>query len=138
MTAASFFAVTASVLLLAGCEALAPMFGAGVGAAFNKDGQKDLAEDKKKEEAQVVKTFTQPLQRTKSAAIHALKRMAIEVDPGSAGDGQRIVGKTKEHVVEIELAAVTQKATRMKVKVGEGDKATAEEIVEQTQLALTR
>lgn len=138
MTAASFFAVTASALLLAGCEALAPMLGAGVGAAMNKDGQKDLNEEKKKQEAQIVRTFTQPLPRTKSAAMTALKRMAIEVEPAPAGDGQRIVGRAKEHAVEIELAAVTEKATRMKVKVGEGDRATAEEIVQQTQRALTR
>jgi hypothetical protein len=138
MTRASFFSVTASAWLLAGCQALAPMVGAGVGAAVNKDGQREIAEEKKREEAEITKTFTQPLQRTRSAAITALKRMAIELVPSSPGDAQRIVGKAKEHTVVIELTAVTQKTTRMKVNVGEGDKATAEEIVEQTQRALTR
>jgi hypothetical protein len=138
MTVASFFAIATSAFLLAGCQALAPMLGAGVGAAVNKDNQKELAEEKKREEAEIAKTFTQPLQRTKSAAITALKRMAVEVTPSPSDHGQSIVGKAKQGAVEIELTAVTEKATRMKVKVGEGDKATAQEIIDQTQRALAR
>jgi hypothetical protein len=65
----------------------------------------------------VSETFTQPLQRTKSAVLAALKRMRIEV---SSSDGQRIDGKTKEHPVEVRLTRVTEKATKVTVKIEEG------------------
>ena len=76
---------------------------------------------------------TQPLQRTKSAVLSALKRMGIEV---TEREGGRIVGTTKEHNVEVQLTTVTEKTTRVTVNMADGDKATGEEIVEQTKRAL--
>jgi hypothetical protein len=82
----------------------------------------------------------QSLQRTKSALLVGLKRMAIEVDSISPTEkGEKIKGKTNEHSVDIELTPVTDKATRMIVKVGRGmkaDRATAQAVVQQTERAL--
>jgi len=117
--------VVASGVCLAGCEALGGILGAGVGTAV-----------KKGQEGSVSETFTQTLPRTKSAVLAALKRMQIEV---TSSEGEHIKGKAKEDPVEVKLDAVTDKTTRMTVKVGEGlkkDRATAEEIVEQTKRAL--
>jgi hypothetical protein len=127
-------AATAAAALIAGCQAIGPLFGAGVGAAVNKEERDELREEQKKQATEVAETFTQPLARTKSAALTALKRMSI---PVTSAKGGLIVGKTKEHQVEIQLTPVTEKATRMSVKVGEGDKATAQEIVKQTQRTLS-
>jgi hypothetical protein len=104
------------------------LLGTGVGSAI---------QDK---ESKADETFTYPLQRTKAALLVALKRMAIEVTSTSPIEkGEKIVGKTKEHSVEIQLTPVTDKATKMSVKVGgrlTPDKATAEEVVKQTHRAL--
>jgi hypothetical protein len=110
---------------LVGCEIVGPLVGAGVGTAVKKD-----------QDSEVSETFTQPLVRTKAALMTALKRMGIEV---TSSEGDHITGKTKEHPVEIKLTRITQSATKVTVKIGEGlkkDRATAEEIVDQTKRAL--
>jgi hypothetical protein len=125
----TFFATVVSALLLTACGALPGLLGAGVGTAIKQEKENESAE-----------TFTYSLQRTKSALLVGLKRMAIEVTSVSPTEkGEKITGKTKEHSVDIELTPVTDKATRMIVKVGRGlkaDRATAEEVVQQTQRAL--
>ena len=101
------------------------MLGAGVGAAIKKD-----------EEGEVTESFTQPLARTKTGVLAALKRMQIEV---TSNEAERIKGKTKDEPVDVKLERVTDKTTKMTVKVGEGlkkDRATAQEIVDQTKRAL--
>jgi hypothetical protein len=45
--------------------------------------------------------------------------MDIEV---TSAEAERVTGKTKDQPVEVQLTAVTEKTTRMKVKVGEGMK----------------
>jgi hypothetical protein len=118
-------AVAASIFFLSGCEALGGLIGAGVGAAI-----------KKEQEGEVSETFTQPLSRTRSALLTALKRMQIDV---TSTEGERIKARTKEEPVDVKLEQVTEKTTRMTVKIGEGlkkDRATAQEIVDQTKRAL--
>jgi hypothetical protein len=117
--------VLASCVFIAGCEVLGGVVGAGVGAAVKKD-----------QDSEVSETFTHPLPRTKSAVLAALKRMRIEV---ASSEGERIKGKTKDDPVDVKLEAVTEKTTRMTVKIGEGfkkDRATAQEIVDQTKKSL--
>src|SRR5688572_14466951 len=118
-------AALASCVFLAGCEAVGGLLGAGVGAAIKKD-----------QDAEVSETFTHSLARTKSALLAALKRMRIEV---TSSDGERIKARTNDDPVDVKLEAVTEKTTRMTVKIGEGlkkDRATAEEIVVQTKRAV--
>ena len=117
--------LTSASLVLCGCETIGSLVGVGVGAAVKKD-----------QESEVSESFTAPMPRTKAAVLAALKRMQIEI---TSSEGERIAGKTKEHPVEIKLNAVTDKTTKMTVKIGEGlkkDRATAEEVVEQTRRAL--
>ena len=118
-------AAAASIVFLAGCEAVGGLLGAGVGAAIKKD-----------QEGEVSETFTQPLPRTRTAVLSALKRMQIEV---TSAEAERIKGKTKDEPVDVKLERVTDKTTRMTVKIGEAlkkDRATAQEIVDQTKRAL--
>lgn len=115
----------ASSVCLAGCEAVGGLLGAGVGAVIKKD-----------QDSEVSETFTHTLPQTKSAVLAALKRMRIEV---TSNEDERIKGKAKDDPVDVKLEAITQKTTRMTVKIGEGlkkDRATAEEIVDQTKRAL--
>ncbi len=122
--------VTAALMVIAsifltGCEAVGGLLGAGVGAAIKKD-----------QEGEVSETFTHTVPRTKSAALTALKRMRVEV---TSSEENRIKAKTKEDPVDIKLESVTEKSTRMTVKIGEGlkkDRPTAEEIIDQTKRAL--
>ena len=88
------------------------MVGAGVGAAIKKD-----------QDGEVSETFTQPLSRTRSGVLSALKRMQIEV---TSAEAERIKGKTKDEPVDVKLERVTMKK----------DRATAQEIVDQTKRAL--
>lgn len=110
---------------LAGCEVLGGLAGAGAGAAI-----------KQSQEGEATETFTQPLSRTRAAVLAALKRMQIEV---RATEGERIAGYTQKQPVDVRLEPVTEKTTRMTVRIGEGlkrDRATAQEIVDQTKRVL--
>jgi hypothetical protein len=119
-----YAAAAVCMVFLGGCEAIGGLVGAGVGAAIQKD-----------QEGEVSETFTQPLSRTRTAVLSALKRMQIEV----TSEDERIKGKTKQEPVDVKLERVTDKTTRMTVKIGETlkkDRATAQEIVDQTKRAL--
>jgi hypothetical protein len=117
--------VVASGVSLAGCEALGGLVGAGVGAVIKKDQENEVSE-----------TFTHTLPQTKSAVLAALKRMRMEV---TSSEDERVRGKAKDDPVNVKLEAITPKTTKITVKIGEGlnkDRATAEEIVEQTKRTL--
>ena len=130
MKTISLCSILAFSVMAAGCETLAvPVIGAGVNKAV-----------KEEKESEVSDTFTQPLQKTRGAVLVALKRMGMEVTSTSDIEkGQKIAAKAKDQPVEVQLTSVTQKSTKMSVKVGETmkrDKATAEELVQQTQRVL--
>jgi hypothetical protein len=83
------------------------------------------------------KTFTAPVAEVKTSLLAALGEMALPiVTDEQTEDGQRIVASVESREAQIELEAVTPKATRIRVVVHEGwwwkDRATAEEIIEQT------
>lgn len=103
--------------------------GAGVGAAHQLGGL-------------TYKTFTEPLPRVKSAALAALKRMAIKVESTEkTSTGQRIKATAADRSIEIELDALTANTTRMRAVARKDggiivDSATAVEIIVQTEKAL--
>ncbi len=83
------------------------------------------------------KTFTASEAEVKASLLAALGAMALPiVTDEKTEDGQRIVARVENREVEIDLEAVTSKATKIRVVVHEGwlwkDRATAEEIIEQT------
>ena len=124
-------AVLAAAVLLAGCQSLAlSMAGAGATAAIGAT----LA-------GVSYRTFTAPLPAVKSAALAALDNMGMTPQSfGRFDAGEIISARAAGVTVEIELEALTARATRMRVSTRDGgifyDAATAGEIVAQTQKVL--
>ena len=87
----------------------------------------------------VTKTMCFDFQCTKNALLVALCRMGITANLAQEiENGEEILASAKELDIRIELKAVTLKATRMSVSAEKNfldrDKATAEEIILQTQI----
>ena len=87
------------------------------------------------------RTFTAPLPVVKKASIAALENMGITLESfGKFDDGETLYARAAARTVEIELEALSQRATRMRVSTRDGgffyDGATASEIVAQTQKVL--
>lgn len=121
-----------ALLVLAGCEALtitALGVGAGTGVGHHVGGT-------------VYKTFSEPLPKVKRATLVALRQMDIKISKiEKNGHGELIKAKAAEREIEIELEALTAKATRMRSVANDGvfkDAATATEIILQTEKALAR
>jgi len=124
-------AALGAAVLLGGCQSLAlSMAGAGATAALG---------------ATLVgvsyRTFTAPLTQVRRASLEALDNMGMRPDSVGAFDaGEIIVARTGGVTVEIELEALTERATRMRVATRDGglfyDAATANEIVAQTEKML--
>ena len=118
-------------LLLAGCQSLAiSLASAGATAALGAS----LA-------GISYRTFTAPLPVVKNASIAALEVMGMTPESFSTFEaGEIIRARAAGRTVEIELEALTSRATRMRVATGDGglfyDAATAAEIVAQTQKLL--
>jgi hypothetical protein len=120
-----------AALFLAGCQSLATsMAAAGATAALGAT----LA-------GVSYRTFTAPLAVVKQASIAALENMGMAPESfGRFESGEIIVARAAGRTIEIELEALTGRATRMRVATRDGgffhDAATAAEIVAQTQKAL--
>jgi hypothetical protein len=87
------------------------------------------------------RTFTAPLPLVKKAALAALENMGMTPESfGRFEGGEIITARAAGRTVEIELEALTPRATRMRVSTRDGglfyDAATASEIVAQTQKVL--
>jgi hypothetical protein len=87
------------------------------------------------------RTFTAPLPVVKRASIAALENMGITLESsGKFDEGETLYARAAARTVEIELEALSQRATRMRVSTRDGgffyDGATASEIVAQTQKVL--
>lgn len=119
------------MVLLNGCQSIAvSMAGAGATAALGAT----LS-------GKSYRTFTAPLPSVRRASLEALDNMGMKPDSVGAFDaGEIIVARTAGVTVEIELEALTERATRMRVATRDGslfyDAATASEIVSQTQKVL--
>ena len=123
--------VLAGCLVLAACQPLAlSMAGAGASAAVGASFA-----------GVSYRTFTAPLPEVKKASMAALENMGIEFQSfGSFDAGEIIFARSTGRTVEVELEALSQRATRMRVSTRDGgffyDGATASEIVAQTQKIL--
>jgi hypothetical protein len=123
----------AGCIVLAGCQPLAlSLAGAGASAAVGHS----LS-------GITYRTFTAPLPLVKKASLAALENMGITLDSfGRFDDGEVIFARAGGRTVEIELEAISQRATRLRVSTRNGgfffDGATANEIVAQTQKMLQR
>jgi hypothetical protein len=85
----------------------------------------------------VSKTTTYDYDRVKKALFVALCRMQIPVEKVSEiEDGEEILATADDLKIKIELKEITPRVTRIMIKAGKGlsrDKATASEIVQQTE-----
>jgi hypothetical protein len=132
--AVHLFILLGLVLLLflsQGCALLAPtLLGAAASTATKTGISYSL-------DSRAQKTFTAPVPEVRTSLLAALEEMGFPIETDEKTDeGHRILAKTDGREVEVELEAVTPKATKVRVVVREGwfwkDRATAEEIVEQT------
>jgi Protein of unknown function (DUF3568) len=127
----TMLAVLPLALCLTGCQSLAlSMAGAGASAALGAS----LA-------GISYRTFTAPLAVVKKASMAALENMGMTPESfGRFEAGEIIFARASGRSVEIELEALTPRATRMRVSTRDGslfyDGATASEIVVQTQKVL--
>ena len=85
----------------------------------------------------VTKTLTHDFDQIKMALLVALCRMQISVESAREIErGEQIQAKAENLDIEIELKEVTPRVTRIAIKASNGfmkeDKATAQEIVQQT------
>jgi uncharacterized protein DUF3568 len=89
------------------------------------------------------RTFTAPLAQVERATLMALNQMGMEVQPPEKTDeGKAIKAKGADRQIEIELEAVSSKATRIRTVAKDGiffkDRATAMEIILQTEKILNK
>lgn len=124
-----------AALTLGGCAAVgltllsvAAGVGGGAGVSHTLDGI-------------AYKTFTTPLDELEHATLVMLKRMDVAVRSKETTDsGRQLVGAAGDRTVDIELARLTTKTTRMRVTVKQNwllrDRATAIEMITQTDQAL--
>lgn len=124
-------AALAGCLALAGCQPLVlSVAGAGATAALGHSLR-----------GITYRTFTAPLPAVKKASLAALRMMGIKLDSfGRFEHGEIIYARARSWTVEIELVAISQRTTRLRVATRDGgffyDAATANEIVEQTERLL--
>jgi Protein of unknown function (DUF3568) len=136
----SFRARTAPALALAACVACnagcAPvavtLLGAGAGFGLNREMS-----------GYASRTFSQPMPKVRNALLIALRRMSIRLDKVAAeGTTETLKAMAGTHTVGIEIEPLTDKATRIRAVVRKDllsiDPATAQEIIAQTELVLTR
>jgi hypothetical protein len=127
--------VFGAVFALTGCAAVGlTLFSVGAGVttgtsvAYSLDGI-------------AYKTFTAPLPQVESATRTALDRMGIKIEATSKMEqGKAIKAQANDREIEIELEIVSKKTTRIRTVAKQGvffkDRATATEIIIQTEKAL--
>ncbi len=128
-----FGSTVAMAVLLAGCDPIsltALSMGAGVGVTHTMSGI-------------IYKTFAAPLKKVERGSITAMRNMAIQVEKRQTNtEGERVItASAKDREIEVLLEPLTSRTTRMRVIANNGvfkDRATATEIVEQTERVLSR
>jgi hypothetical protein len=119
------------VMLMTGCEPLSlTLLGAGASAGISHTLN-----------GVSYRTFSEPLPRVRKATLTALGRMSIKVESTKKEDHSEVIlAKTTDRDIEVELEAISPKATRMRSIARNGsilmDSATATEIISQTGKAL--
>lgn len=130
--------ITAVIFCLNGCAAPIALTLLGVGAGVTTGTAVSYTMD-----GVAYRTFTAPLPRVEQATLRALNEMGMEVQPPEKTDeGKAIKAKGVDRQIEIELEAVSSKATRIRTVAKDGiffkDRATATEIIMQTERILNK
>jgi hypothetical protein len=127
---ARLFMALALSLTLAGCDPIS-LTALGVGTAYGV--QHTLS-------GISYRTFSVPLPQVRSAVMTALRHMDIRVaSKEPMENGERLLARASDRDIEVELEAITPKATRMRSTARSGlirDAATATEIILQTERLL--
>ena len=124
-----------SVLLLSGCAAVGmTLFGVGAGVTTGTAVSYTL-------DGIAYRTFAAPLPEVEKATRTALHRMGIPVEAtAKIEQGKSITATAADREIEIELEIVSSKTTRMRTVAKQGiffkDRATAAEIIYQTEKVL--
>lgn len=134
----SFFFLTAlfPIPFLGGCAALAlTLVQVGAGIATGQAVSYTL-------EGTAYRTFTAPLPQLRRATLTALNRMGIKVDAKEETElGELFIASGDDREIEVELEALSPMSTRMRTVAKQGiffkDRATAEEIISQTENVLS-
>jgi hypothetical protein len=128
---------------LGGCAAIG-LTGAAVGASALSAGAGAAVQAGKEytRGGTVFRTFSASLLQTRLALGDALERMEIQVvREDDDGDDRVILAHAREREIVVRLQPVTRTVTRLRLEVAEGlfrkDRATATEIVTQTERAVT-
>lgn len=131
-----FGILTLAALTLGGCLAAGvEAVGAGVGSVADAG----LSQSRN---GAVARTFTASIEEVRAATVAALNRMAFDHrEEAKSVDLEKLVARSGNHEVQIELARLSPNATRLRVLAdGPGifakDAATSQEIVQQTARAL--
>lgn len=144
MTSIRVILVIAVVTIgLGGCAAVG-LTGAAVGASALSAGAGAAVQAGKEytRGGTIFRTFSASLRDTRLALADALERMEIEVvSEGDDGDDRVIMAQARDREIAVRLQPVTRTVTRLRLEVAEGffrkDRATATEIVTQTERAVT-
>jgi hypothetical protein len=129
--AAVMLAVSLSAASTTGCAAVGlTLFGIGAGVSTGNAVSYTL-------NGFAYKTFTAPLPKVERATLIAFNRMGIAVKSKEKTDqGKFIKADTPDRQIEVELEAISPKATRIRTVAKQGfffkDRATATEIIQQT------
>jgi len=119
-----------SVILLAGCESImlsAMSVGASTGISYAMNGFAS-------------RTFTAPVSEVREASVLALALMELKVSEEQIEEqGTYILAESGEYRIEVFLEPISENTTRVRTLVNESwtlDRATAEEIIAQTEMQL--
>jgi len=119
-----------SVFALSGCEPVSmTLFGVGTatGVGYTLNGY-------------AYKTFTAPVSGVRNATQKALRHMDIKIEDREVTDkGETIIARAADWKIEIFLEPISRKTTRMRSVARKDllvDRATAAEIIAQTEMAL--
>jgi len=124
-----------SFLFLNGCAAVGmTLFGVGAGVATGTSVSYTL-------DGIAYRTFTASLPQVEGATRTALRRMGIRIEAiAKTEQGKALKATTSDREIEIELEIVSAKTTRMRTVAKQGiffkDRATATEIIIQTEKIL--
>jgi hypothetical protein len=127
----------AAILVLAagttGCDPMtltAASYGASLGISHTLNGI-------------IYRTFTAPMKTVENSSIAAMRGMGVKVVSRATNeDGERVINATaRDREIEVLLEPLTPRTTRMRVIANNGllkDSATAQEIMHQTERAISR
>lgn len=127
--------VVFAALLCQGCAGVAlTLFGVGAGIAGGTGTSYTL-------DGIAYRTFPEPANRVRTATLAALRQMDVTLNTDEMMEGGRkIVAQAGDRTIDIELAELTTRTTRMRVTARYSwvlrDRATAGEIITQTEHAL--